>query len=98
MQELSRDPTCTDRTVLNDESFVCDEQRLEWSDNAPEVILVFMMIEEPLRVEHVVHRDETLVLAADAGTHATQFRHLATHAQQEAQVHAQGADIRARLA
>jgi hypothetical protein len=61
-------------------------------------LTVALVVVEPLRIEQVVHRDDVVVLAECAGAHAAQLLHVSADAEQEAEVHAERADVRAGLA
>ena len=62
-------------------------------DDATQVRLVLTVVEHPLRVEDVVHRDEVLVLVERAGAHAAQLLHVSANAEQQAEVHAESPDV-----
>ena len=72
--------------------------RLQGHDDAAQVGLVLQVVAHPLCVQHVVHGHHVLSLPQDAGPHAPQLLHVAAHPQQQPQVHAQRAHVRASLA
>jgi hypothetical protein len=87
-----------DGRVLDDDALEAREQHLERAHDAARVALVLLVVEDPLRVEHVVHGHERAVLVESARAHAAQLLHVAARAEQQAEVHAERADVGARLA
>ena len=96
------------RRVLHHDLLVLDQQHLQRTDHATQVLLALHLtlrlfthlavLVAPLRVQHVVHRHHAVVLRDVARAHATQLLHVTARAQQQTQVHAQRTDVRARLA
>ena len=88
-----------DGRVLDDEALVRAEQRLERLDNLAQVRLVAAVVILPLGVEDVVQRHQrAVVLGHDTGAHAAELLHVRAHAEQQAQMHAEGTDVGAGLA
>mmetsp|Transcript_6913 Transcript_6913/g.10899 ORF Transcript_6913/g.10899 Transcript_6913/m.10899 type:complete len:312 (-) Transcript_6913:122-1057(-) len=85
------------RRVLHHQPLVPPQQDLQRLHHAPQVRLVLGVVVLPLGVQHVVHGVQVPVLVQGPGPDAAQLLHVAPHARHQAQVHAEGADVRARL-
>ena len=55
-------------TVLENDALVRDEERLERSNDAPQVRLVLLIVVHPLRVQHVVHRHQAVLSSQNKHT------------------------------
>lgn len=88
-----------DSRVLDHKTLVRAEQRLERLNDLAQVRLVATVVVLPLRVEHVVQRNQgAVVLGHNAGAHAAELLHVGAHAEQQTQVHAERPDVGAGLA
>lgn len=82
-----------DGAVLDHETLVRAEQRLERADDPAEVRLVHRVVVEPLGVEDVVERDEALVLVHGTRPDTAELLHVSADAEEETEVHAEGTDV-----
>ena len=87
-----------DRAVLEYDALVGDEERLERPNDATQVALVLVVVVSVLGVDQIVHAHHVVRLGEDARAAAAQLLHDAAGAEEQAEVHAQCAHIRARLA
>mmetsp|Transcript_57746 Transcript_57746/g.101452 ORF Transcript_57746/g.101452 Transcript_57746/m.101452 type:complete len:376 (+) Transcript_57746:317-1444(+) len=87
-----------DGAVLDHHALERGEQDLQGHHDATQVSLVFALVVGVLRVQHVVHGAEVLLLGQNAGAHTAQLLHVTTRTGQQTQVHAQGTDVRTGLA
>mmetsp|Transcript_3481 Transcript_3481/g.8390 ORF Transcript_3481/g.8390 Transcript_3481/m.8390 type:complete len:405 (+) Transcript_3481:155-1369(+) len=96
--ELGAVANGVDGAVLHHDPLVRDQEPLQGEDRAPEVALILIRVVGPLRVEHVVHRHQVVALRHRSRADAPKLLHVPSDAQEEPQVHAHGAHVRARLA
>eukprot|EP00128_Syssomonas_multiformis_P013854 Colp12_sorted_trinity150504_noHs@23833 len=87
-----------DRAVLDHHALEGSEQHLKGHHDAAQVALVLALVVGVLRVQHVVHGAQVLLLRQDARAHAAQLLHVASGAREQTQVHAQRTDVGAGLA
>lgn len=95
--ELSTVADSIDGTVLDHDTFIGGEERLEGPDNTAEVGLITGVVHHPLRVQQIVKSDDTVILTHSSGPHSSQLLHVSTDSQQQTQVHAEGTDVSTSL-
>lgn len=87
-----------DSGILNDDSLVPSEERLQWADDAAEVGLVAVIVQSPLSVHDIVESDDTVVLTHGTRAHTAELLHVSTNAQQKTKMNTECSDVGTSLA
>jgi hypothetical protein len=82
-----------DRAVLNNDTLVAGQKRLEGRDDGTQVRLVTVVVVEPLGVENVVQRNEALGLVHGSRPDTAELLHVGTNTEEKTKVHAEGTDV-----
>ena len=96
--ELSTVAHSTNGTVLDDNTLVGSKQALKRTDNTSQVRFVALVIHHILRIQNVVERNHSLILAHRTATNSAELLHVRTHTKQQSQVDAKRSDIGTSLA
>lgn len=96
--ELGTVADSVDGRVLDDNTLVGGEQRLEGADDLTEVALVTLVIVEVLGVKDIVEGDEVLLLVHSTRSHTSQLLHMSTDTQQKTKVNTECTDVGTSLA
>mmetsp|Transcript_40437 Transcript_40437/g.120645 ORF Transcript_40437/g.120645 Transcript_40437/m.120645 type:complete len:214 (-) Transcript_40437:819-1460(-) len=95
--ELGAKADGVDGRVLDHDTLEACQKHLQRHDHSTKVGLVLEVVVHPLCIQQVMHRHHVVALAEDARAHAAQLLHVAAHAQQQAEVHAERPHVRAGL-
>jgi hypothetical protein len=87
-----------DGRVLDDDTLVGGEQRLERADDLAEVALIALVVVEVLGVENVVQSDEVLLLVHSTRSHTSKLLHVSADAEQQTEVDTESTDVGTGLA
>jgi hypothetical protein len=96
--ELSTVAHSIDSAVLDNNTLVSREERLQRMDDLAQVRLVALVVVHPLRVHHVVQGYQALVLIHSTTAHTPELLHVSTDTKQETQMDAESPNVRSGLA
>jgi hypothetical protein len=82
-----------DGAVLDNDTLVAGQKRLEGRDDGTQVRLVTVVVVEPLGVENVVQRNEALGLVHSSRPDTAELLHVGTNTEEKTKVHAEGTDV-----
>jgi hypothetical protein len=82
-----------DGAVLDDDTLVAGQKRLEGRDDGTQIRLVTVVVVEPLGVENVVQRNEALGLVHSSRPDTAELLHVGTNTEEKTKVHAEGTDV-----
>jgi hypothetical protein len=82
-----------DSAVLDDDTLVAGEQRLQRADDLAEVRLVAVVIVDPLGVHNIVQSNHTLALAHGTRANTAKFLHVGADTEKKTQVDTEGTDV-----
>lgn len=91
--QLSTVGDSVDSAVLDDNTLVAGEQRLQGLDDAAEVRLVTLVVINPLGIHDIVQSNHTALLVHGTGANTTQLLHVSANTEQKTQVDTEGTDV-----
>lgn len=91
--ELGTVADSIDSAVLDDNTLVASEQRLERADDLAEVSLVAVVVVDPLGVHNIVQSNHTLALAHGSRANTAKFLHVGADTEEKTQVDTESTDV-----
>jgi len=91
--KLSTVADSVDGAVLDNNTLVAGQERLEGRDDGTEVRLVAVVVVEPLSVENIVERDEVLGLVHGSRPDTAELLHVGTDTEKKTKMDAESTDV-----